>query len=290
MKCKAETMPAMFRWPMVVLLAGAMLAAAGPAHGWGLGGALMSLFAGGAAGGAAGTVAGAAAGAAAVAAAGGAGGYPSLPPLPPLPPGEGVYEGERNPAGDPHGEGVKRWPDGTEIECVIWVKGKAHGPCRILRPNGKGEAGMWCNGRPCGKKFDLEWPGGRKWKGGARNGKPHGKGVMESPDGGRYEGDVRDGEPHGEGVMVSSEGSYEGQWCDGYPCRYGVRTWPDGRRYEGEFRIGDPYGQGVMTWPDGRRHEGAFRIGSPHGYGVATWPDGRRIEGEYRYGVLPGKT
>ena len=266
---KAETMQAMFRWSMAVLLAVTMLTAAGTAHGRSFGSALVLLFAGAAVGMAAGRVDGGARG------------------EPPLPFGQGEYDGERDDQGEPDGKGGMKFPDGTEIECPNWRNGKPNGPCRLKRPDGRVQDSVWCNGRPCGTRHVIKWPGpdGPTWRGGVRDGLPHGEGVMESPEGGRYEGEVRNGHPHGEGVMESPEGViYEGEWIRGDPYGRGVMTWPDGRRYEGEFRIGDPHGQGVMTWPDGRRYEGAFRIGDPYGQGVMTWPDGRRHEGEFRIG------
>ena len=51
------------------------------------------------------------------------------------------------------------------------------------------------------------FPGGLRYKGGIRDGLPHGRGVMTFPGGPSYEAEYRKGEPvDGPGVMVDSDG------------------------------------------------------------------------------------
>ena len=99
-----------------------------------------------------------------------------------------------------------------------------------------------------------------------REGKMHGRCVIQYADGGGYEGECLDGEAHGQGVSVA----------------------PDGQRYESGFRDGQPHGHGMGTTPDGGGCEGQWRQGQPHGKGVVTYPDGQRCEGEWRDGKRHG--
>ena len=124
---------------------------------------------------------------------------------------------------------------------------------------------------------------GNAWyHGQARNGKPHGRGVVTWTNGGRYEGDFVDGKQHGRGVKTWTNGNrYEGDFVDGKRTGRGVFTWADGDRYEGDFVDGEQHGRGVSTWTNGNRYEGDYVDGERTGRGVFTWADGDRYEGDF---------
>ena len=102
------------------------------------------------------------------------------------------------------------------------------------------------------------------------------------PDGARYRGHARDGKPHGRGVYSWANGDrYEGNFVNGKRTGRGVHTWANGDRYEGEFVNGKRTGRGVYTWANGDRYEGEFVNGKLHGRGVYTLANGDRYEGVF---------
>ena len=102
------------------------------------------------------------------------------------------------------------------------------------------------------------------------------------PDGARYRGHARDGKPHGRGVYSWANGDrYVGNFVNGKRTGRGVHTWANGDRYEGEFVNGKRTGRGVYSWANGDHYEGEFVNGKLHGRGVYALANGDRYEGVF---------
>ena len=125
----------------------------------------------------------------------------------------------------------------------------------------------------------------------------------EAPDcqyddgrGNSYRGGCRNGKPHGFGTSIwtnnaeHGSGSYEGEWDNGKFHGWGTLRSDSGVEgafvYEGEFRESIFHGQGTLTWANGKHYVGGFEDGVYHGQGTETKPDGRRFVGEWRRGRL----
>ncbi|MEN9782030.1 MAG: hypothetical protein RL208_180, partial [Pseudomonadota bacterium] len=90
--------------------------------------------------------------------------------------------------------------------------------------------------------------GQKKYEGGFKNGKYHGKGTEFFLNGQKeYEGGFKNGMYHGKGVWFYSDGE---------------------KGYEGEFENGKYHGKGVWFYSDGEKgYEGEFENGKYHGKG-----------------------
>lgn len=102
--------------------------------------------------------------------------------------------------------------------------------------------------------------GQQQYRGGLKNGIPHGKGEMRWPD--RH--------------IV-----YRGNWHEGEMVGFGIMTWPSGKRYEGEWKEGCHEGKGMMFYPNGNIYEGEFHQNLRHGRGILRQPNGGYYEGEF---------
>ena len=59
-----------------------------------------------------------------------------------------------------------------------------------------------------------------------------------------YEGGWKDGKYHGKGIVEHSDGTkYSGQWLENLPNGNGTLTDPGGNKYVGEFRDGKRHGK-----------------------------------------------
>lgn len=82
-------------------------------------------------------------------------------------------------------------------------------------------------------------------------------------DGSRYKGGIKDGTPHGVGKMSWPDGSsYEGDWLDGMINGSGTYLWGDGAKYTGEWVNGQMHGKGKFTSATGDVSDGQFSLGS----------------------------
>ena len=101
------------------------------------------------------------------------------------------------------------------------------------------------------------------WSGACTDGKASGDGRLVFRDSeGVYEGAMRDGKMHGRGVLDWTNGlRYEGELRDGKQHGQGTITLASGDRYVGGWRNGRPHGQGTYTQVDGTTFEGAWRDG-----------------------------
>ena len=77
------------------------------------------------------------------------------------------------------------------------------------------------------------------YDGAMRDGRMHGRGVLDWANGFRYEGELRDGKQHGQGTLIQANGArYVGGWRDGRPHGQGTYTQADDTTFEGVWRDG----------------------------------------------------
>ena len=83
-----------------------------------------------------------------------------------------TYIGETNARGEPHGQGIFEYKDGSRYE------------------------GQFKDGLIHGQGI-LEFANGDRYEGQWKDGKMHGQGILEFPSGNRYKGQWKDGKKHG---------------------------------------------------------------------------------------------
>ncbi len=128
------------------------------------------------------------------------------------------------------------------------------------------------------------------YQGEAREGVPHGYGVLTKLNRSRYEGEFVDGKLHGYGTLkISYVVDYEGQLQKGCFHGYGVSKHFDGSSYEGEFREDLFHGFGELVCFDGERFRGHFVEGVPHGRGISIDSKGNLLDGNWVQGVMHGQ-
>ncbi|XP_032212009.1 radial spoke head 1 homolog isoform X1 [Mustela erminea] len=179
----------------------------------------------------------------------------------------GEYEGERNEAGERHGHGKARLPNGDTYE-GNYEHGKRHGQ------------GVY------------KFKNGARYMGEYVQNKKHGHGTFIYPDGSRYEGPT----------FVSS---LPGEWADDQRHGYGVYYYVNNDTYTGEWFAHQRHGQGtyfyaetgskyIGTWVNGQqegaaelihlnhRYQGKFFNKNPVGPGKYVFDIGCEQHGEYR--------
>uniref|UniRef100_A0A8I3W489 Radial spoke head 1 homolog n=1 Tax=Callithrix jacchus TaxID=9483 RepID=A0A8I3W489_CALJA len=169
------------------------------------------------------------------------------------------YEGDRNEAGERHGRGRARLPNGDTYE-GSYEFGKRHGQGIYRFKNGARYTGEY-----------------------VRN-KKHGQGTFIYPDGSRYEGEWADDQRHGYGVYYYvNNDTYTGEWFAHQRHGQGtyfyaetgskyVGTWVNGRqegaaelihlnhRYQGKFLNKNPVGPGKYVFDVGCEQHGEYRL------------------------------
>ncbi|AGO85178.1 Morn repeat domain containing protein [Pandoravirus salinus] len=176
------------------------------------------------------------------------------------------YEGQWR-RGKPHGMGVWTY-NADETREGLWEDGKRQGygvatrnrEARVMHT-------QWTGDVPQGHTI-LEWSDGERHQchynaGENKQSDLHDYVVHTCPLGSFYRGGWRDGRPHGYGVLRGESGNCsEGEWRDGRIDGYIVRTHPDGFCYRGGWdRFRGSYGFGTCAYPDGSRIAGTW-IGS----------------------------
>ncbi|CAE8688202.1 unnamed protein product, partial [Polarella glacialis] len=100
-------------------------------------------------------------------------------------PDDGLYSGEASQNGQPHGQGVQSWIDGTEYK-GSWVDGTAHGEGKLVKSDGSGYEGQWADGRKQGEGY--EWLPDAEYRGQFADGQKHGSGHSKWKDDSSYIG------------------------------------------------------------------------------------------------------
>lgn len=145
--------------------------------------------------------------------------------------GWGVYEGQLDALGEPHGHGSITWENGGKYDGE-WIDGKANGIGIMHYGNGDKYEGGWKDGCRCGMGTHHFKDGG-VYKGQWRNAAPDGQGKMTLKNGSHYEGAWKDGKWHGHGIVRPvNGGEWEGTFHMG-KCTIGTL-----RRPNGELEIG----------------------------------------------------
>jgi hypothetical protein len=223
-----------------------------------------------------------------------------------------VYDGETNPLGQKHGQGMfvrngyryqGSWvanqrqgygrytsPDGRSYE-GFWKHDKPEGFGTFRWPTGEGSfyEGHWINGFPDGSGKLVRSDGSvyfGKWNQGIREG----FGCLSWTTGDRYEGNFKNDVANGHGILVSGLGDiYEGQWFKGMMHGKGIYHWVSRRvKYEGEFRYDECHGRAVITYPDGIMYDGECKKNLRHGYGKFTFRNGDIYEGQWNNDKIEG--
>ena len=99
-------------------------------------------------------------------------------------------------------------------------------------------------------------------------------GELALPGGGKYVGQIKDGKPHGQGTCTDPDGTYVGQWKDGKQHGQGTGTGAGGSKYVGQFKDGRMHGEGTFTYASGGKYIGQYKDDNMHGFGKHTLADG----------------
>ncbi|XP_058517573.1 radial spoke head 1 homolog isoform X2 [Ochotona princeps] len=170
----------------------------------------------------------------------------------------GEYEGERNEAGERHGHGKARLPNGDTYE-GSYEFGKRHGQGVYKFKNGARYIGEYVKNRK------------------------HGQGTFIYPDGSRYEGEWADDQRHGHGVYYYvNNDTYTGEWFNHQ--RHGQGTYfyaETGSKYVGTWVNGQQEGAAELIHLN-HRYQGKFLNKNPVGPGKFVFDIGCEQHGEYR--------
>nr|XP_033796070.1 radial spoke head 1 homolog [Geotrypetes seraphini] len=169
----------------------------------------------------------------------------------------GEYEGERNEAGERHGNGKARLPNRDTYE-GMYENGKRHGLGVYIFKNGA---------RYTGEYFEN---------------KKNGQGTFMYPDGSKYEGEWVDDLKQGHGIYLYPNGdTYNGEWLDNQRHGQGIYTYvTTGSKYIGTWINGKQDGRGELIHLNHKYH-GTFVNNSPLGPGKYVFDIGCEQHGTY---------
>ncbi|KAM5154836.1 radial spoke head 1 homolog isoform 1-T1 [Callospermophilus lateralis] len=170
----------------------------------------------------------------------------------------GEYEGDRNEAGERHGHGKARLPNGDTYE-GNYEFGKRHGQ------------GIY------------KFKNGARYMGEYIKNKKHGQGTFIYPDGSRYEGEWADDQRHGHGVYYYvNNDTYTGDWFAHQRHGQGTYFYADtGSKYVGTWVNGQQEGAAELVHLN-HRYQGKFMNKNPVGPGKYVFDIGCEQHGEYR--------
>uniref|UniRef100_G3R8P9 Radial spoke head 1 homolog n=1 Tax=Gorilla gorilla gorilla TaxID=9595 RepID=G3R8P9_GORGO len=204
----------------------------------------------------------------------------------------GEYEGGRNEAGERHGRGRARLPNGDTYE-GSYEFGKRHGQVRTVDLTG------WFslfNTLLANATFNNDmndiinvFQGIYKFKNGARyigeyvRNKKHGQGTFIYPDGSRYEGEWANDLRHGHGVYYYiNNDTYTGEWFAHQRHGQGTYLYAEtGSKYVGTWVNGQQEGTAELIHLN-HRYQGKFLNKNPVGPGKYVFDVGCEQHGEYR--------
>ncbi|XP_026506789.1 radial spoke head 1 homolog [Terrapene carolina triunguis] len=175
----------------------------------------------------------------------------------------GEYEGERNAAGERHGHGRARLPNGDTYE------------------------GEYANGVRNGRGT-YRFKNGARYIGDFFDNKKHGQGVFMYPDGSKYEeglkGEWVGDQRHGNGVYYYVNGdTYTGEWLNHYRHGQGTYLYAEtGSKYVGGWVNGQQEGAAELIHLN-HRYQGKFVNGNPAGRGKYVFDIGCEQHGEYTH-------
>ena len=168
------------------------------------------------------------------------------------------YEGDRNSAGQMHGQGKYVYADGNVYDGAF-VEDKKHG------------------------KGKYTYTSGATYEGDFAEDKKHGHGKYVYASGNVYEGEFIAEKKHGWGkVAYANKDSYEGEWKEDKRYGRGKLTYASGVVYDGDFVADKKHGKGKVIYASGNIYEGDFVDDKKHGVGRQTYASGEIYEGEWR--------
>ncbi|XP_038616301.1 radial spoke head 1 homolog [Tachyglossus aculeatus] len=169
----------------------------------------------------------------------------------------GEYEGDRNEAGERHGHGKARLPNGDTYE------------------------GRYENGKRCGQGT-YRFKNGARYIGEYLNNRKHGKGTFIYPDGSKYEGDWVNDQRQGQGVYYYvNKDTYTGEWFSHQRHGQGTYLYADtGSKYVGTWLSGQQDGAAELIHLN-HRYQGKFVNKNPVGLGKYIFDIGCEQHGEY---------
>ncbi|KAK1344308.1 hypothetical protein QTO34_014873 [Cnephaeus nilssonii] len=170
----------------------------------------------------------------------------------------GEYEGERNEAGERHGHGRARLPNGDTYE-GSYEHGKRHGQGIYKFKNGARYVGEYIKN------------------------KKHGQGTFIYPDGSKYEGEWVDDLRHGHGVYYYvNNDTYTGEWFAHQRHGQGTYLYAEtGSKYVGTWVNGQQEGAAELIHLN-HRYQGKYLNKNPMGPGKYVFDIGCEQHGEYR--------
>ncbi|XP_016076845.1 PREDICTED: radial spoke head 1 homolog [Miniopterus natalensis] len=170
----------------------------------------------------------------------------------------GEYEGDRNEAGERHGHGKARLPNGDTYE-GSYEHGKRHG------------------------QGTYRFKSGARYIGEYIKNKKHGQGTFIYPDGSRYEGEWADDLRHGHGVYYYvNNDTYTGEWSAHQRHGQGTYVYAEtGSKYVGTWVNGQQEGAAELIHLN-HRYQGKFLNKNPIGPGKYVFDIGCEQHGEYR--------
>nr|XP_045006999.1 radial spoke head 1 homolog isoform X1 [Jaculus jaculus] len=169
----------------------------------------------------------------------------------------GEYEGERNEAGQRHGYGKTRLPNGDMYE-GSYEFGKRHG------------------------QGTYKFKNGAQYTGNYFKNKKHGQGTFIYPDGSKYKGEWADDQRHGQGTFYYvNNDTYTGEWFSNQRHGQGTYVYADtGSKYVGSWVNGQQEGAAELIHLN-HRYQGKFLNKNPIGPGKYIFDIGCEQHGEY---------
>ncbi len=218
----------------------------------------------------------------------------------------GIYAGQINSDGLPHGFGSIRW---DEYECTYegdWENGAINGRGKKTWDSGDVFEGTFVDGQLSGEAH-CNFSDGSSYDGEYENDQINGHGTLTMENGDVYEGDFRENTFFGKGKYTYADGNFfDGEWEDGAWRGSGTYTtsengesvtyyssyWSDCGESEMVIKtIGGRETDGSMTGfeftPDEQSdvYDGEKNFkGQPHGRGKMFYADGSTYDGGWAYG------
>ena len=181
---------------------------------------------------------------------------------------DGVYDGDTDRSGVPHGEGTFYFATGKRgFYSGNWVRGKA--------------SGIGLREYADGSSYDGEWSKGKK----------HGAGDFRSVSGSRTLGSWENNRQEGTATVYLKGGdSYQGLWERGELLGAITWTYTNGDVFEGPFEPVGATWSGVLKKVNGDVYKGAILNGMPSGRGVYVHAESKAtFSGSFTDGLKSGK-
>ncbi|XP_054432221.1 radial spoke head 1 homolog isoform X1 [Pteronotus mesoamericanus] len=171
----------------------------------------------------------------------------------------GEYEGERNEAGERHGHGRARLPNGDTYE-GSYEHGKRHGQGTYKFKNGARYIGEYVKNKKHGQGTFI-YPDGSRYEGEWVDDLRQGHGVYYYVNNDTYTGDWFAHQRHGQGTYVYAEtgSKYVGTWVNGQQ-EGAAELIHLNHRYQGKFLNKNPVGPGKYVFDIGCEQHGEYQL------------------------------